>query len=265
MPIMIEGKEVNVYDCIPFLNETELLLMRMEILNDFVDYWVVSEGDVTFQGTPKPFNFEANKFLFKKWEHKIIYNKFHDKMGTQWNNWDRDKNHKNAIAKALEHCNDNDIILTSDCDEIPNFEKNNLLEIYNPNGLVHMMQNFYYYYLNYQKVEDWYGTKICSYKFFKERSFDIIRNMKSEGTKISNGGWHFSFLTDIEGIKTKVKSWGHSEYNIPFFLDHIEENVKAGRDIFYRGDSRFVKVPIDESYPEYIRNNLDKYSQFILK
>ena len=251
-----------VYDCFPFFNEIDLLLMRMNILDSYVNYYVISETDTTFQGKPKSFNFEQNKFLFKKWEHKIIYNKFHDKMGTQWNHWDRDKEHKNAISKALEKCDDNDIILLSDCDEIPNFEKNYLLDIYNPNGLVCMMQNFYYYYLNYQKIEEWYGTKICSYKFFKERSFDIIRNIK-DCPKIPNGGWHWSFLSDPKGIIKKIESWGHAELNNDFIKGNVAENIKAGRDIFYRSDAQFKTVPVDDTFPKYVRENIESFKKYI--
>jgi len=240
--------------------------MRMEILDEHVTHFLVSECDRTFQCGTKEFNFEKNKDQFEKWNHKIIYNKFMDRVGDKWDNWDRDKNHKNAIARGLEGIAEEDsIIILSDCDEIPALDRHNIQDIYNPDKLVVMEQKFYYYYLNYMKIETWYGSRICSYKMFKEHNFDALRNMKEDIIKIPDGGWHFSFLSDIEGIKTKIKSWGHVEYSVPWVLDNVEANVKSGRDIFARGDSQFKQVHIDESYPKYILDNLDKYSQFILK
>lgn len=255
-----------IYDVIPFFNEYDMLEMRMNILDPHVDFFVVGECNKTFQNGDKPFNFELNRNRFSKWSHKIIYNKYLDDVGTKWNNWDRDKHHKNAIINALQQfCKDDDIIISGDCDEIPALDRHNINEIYNPDGLVKMIQNFYYYYINYQKVERWQGSRICSYKMYRENNFDALRNMKTVGTCIDNGGWHWSFLTNVEGIKTKIKSWGHSEYNSAWVLDNIEVNVKNGEDIFGRWDSEFKKVEIDSSYPKYILDNLDKYSQFILK
>ena len=139
---------MSVYDVFPFFNELDLLEARMEILDSHVDYFVIGECDKTFQGNPKPFYYLENKERFKKFEHKIIHNTFLDDKGNQWNQWDRDKDHKNEIGKALKDCKDDDIILISDMDEIPNFEANPIESFYKPDQLFFMMQKMYYYYID---------------------------------------------------------------------------------------------------------------------
>ena len=252
-----------IYDCFPFFNELELLEMRMEILDKHVDYFVIQECNKTFQGKDKPLYFLENKDRYKKFQHKIIHSIFIDDMGTKWNNWDRDMNHRNHISDALIRCQDDDIILTSDADEIPNFDQNPISKIYDPNQIVHMMQRMYYYYLNVLKEENWFGTKICAYRYFKNSSFDKVRNSKNIGIRIAEGGWHFTFIGGIENVKTKIESWSHQEFNNDFIKNNIEDNIKNNRDIFYRSDSVFRTVPIDNSFPKYLIDNLSMYSQYI--
>ena len=254
-----------VYDCFPFFNELEILSMRLHILDKHVDKFVLVESNKTFQDTDKPFYYEENKHLFEKFAHKIITHKFIDTAGATWNSWDRETKHRDSLVEALKKdgAKDDDIILSSDCDEIPNFEINKLELIYVPDNFVHMMQNFYYYYLNYQKIERWYGTKICSFKFFKERSFNILRKMKSEGIKIENGGWHWSYLSDPQDMIKKIESWAHTELNTDLIKSNVEANVKAGRDLFNRPDALFKRVEIDETFPAYIRDNQHLFKKFI--
>jgi hypothetical protein len=121
---------MKVYDVFPMFNEVDLLELRMEILDKHVDFFVITECNKTFQGGDKPFYYLENKERYKKFHHKIIYNQFIDDKGDQWDHWDRDVNHKNAVSKALVNCSDDDIILTSDLDEIPNFEDNPIDSFY---------------------------------------------------------------------------------------------------------------------------------------
>lgn len=252
-----------IVDAFPFFNELDLLELRLNILDKHVDFFLIQECNKTFQNTNKPLYYFENKDRFKKFNHKIIHSVFTDDKGDTWNNWDRDKEHKNYMINAMKDFTDDTIIISSDVDEIPNFDSNPIETFYNSNDVFHMMQNFYYYYLNYQKDERWFGPKICSYEYFKTRNFDGVRNAKTVGIQIENGGWHFSFMGGVDAIKYKIKSWGHSEYNNDFILSHVEENLQMGRDIFYRTDATFRTVTIDKTYPKYILDNIEKYKNWI--
>ena len=45
-----------IYDCFQYFNEDHIVDLRMHILNEYVDYFVISESTKTHQG------FEKNQF-----------------------------------------------------------------------------------------------------------------------------------------------------------------------------------------------------------
>ena len=69
---------MKIFDCFCFLNELELLELRLMELYDTVDYFVISEANKTHAGNPKEFIFEKNKKRYKKYLDKIIYVKVTD-------------------------------------------------------------------------------------------------------------------------------------------------------------------------------------------
>lgn len=110
-----------VYDSFQFFNELDILLLRMHILDDVVDKFVISESTVTFSGDAKPLYYEENKGMFKEFEHKIIHNVVDD-TPMDCSAFMRDHHQKCAVARGLEGCRPEDIVIFSDVDEIPNPE-----------------------------------------------------------------------------------------------------------------------------------------------
>ena len=64
---------MTIFDTFTFYNELDLLELRLNILGDVVDYFVINEANITFTGKPKPLYYQENKERFKKWEDKIIH------------------------------------------------------------------------------------------------------------------------------------------------------------------------------------------------
>ena len=64
---------MTIFDTFTFYNELDLLELRLNILGDVVDHFVINEANITFTGKPKPLYYQENKERFKKWEHKIIH------------------------------------------------------------------------------------------------------------------------------------------------------------------------------------------------
>jgi beta-1,4-mannosyl-glycoprotein beta-1,4-N-acetylglucosaminyltransferase len=62
---------MKIYDAILFFNEIDILDIRLNILDPYVDYFIISECDTTFSGIPKKFLFEENKDKFEKFILKI--------------------------------------------------------------------------------------------------------------------------------------------------------------------------------------------------
>ena len=137
---------MKIYDCFIFHNEIDLLELRLNILNDVVDKFIIIEGDTTFSGIKKESNFLKNKDIFKQWEDKIIYEFIN--VPDYDVSWDREIFSRNYFLK-LPIFKDEDVLILSDLDEIPNpdaIEKvNDWIE---SDTHFTFRMDFYMYYLN---------------------------------------------------------------------------------------------------------------------
>ena len=111
----------KIYDCFSYWDEDLLLDIRFNILNDYVDYFVIIEGNKTWQNNDKKLRFDINKF--QKFKDKIIYIPVED-MPDGDNPYLRENFQRNCISKGILKAQDEDLIIISDLDEIPNPKKN---------------------------------------------------------------------------------------------------------------------------------------------
>lgn len=277
---MINNKKV--FDCIPFYQSNLLFELRFKTLNKLVDKFVVCESTKTHSGEKKPLNFDLTNF--QKITDKIIYIIVDDMPNIFKNKKEKYPLYNfqiNKLKDGLIDASDDDLIIISDEDEIPN-PKTIANFKYNIFKYGIFMQNLYYYKFNiYNETENngnkWPGSRICLkknlkkpsdfralkvknkflpfWKFWKEKSIDLIYN----------GGWHFTYLMDYKKIAEKIKSSEHSEFNKSKFtdLEKIKYRVKNLIDPF---DRNFIlkKKKIDNSFPEEIINNTSKYKEWIL-
>lgn len=281
---------MKIYDCFNFFNELDILELRLNILYETVDYFVIVESDVTHSGEQKPFYYEDNKKRFSKFSDKIISYKIYDtpdkftnlpivedielnniyrfsEITSAFNSetqpdYGRDFFQKESVRRALINCDDDDIIMISDADEIPNPE---LIKQYQKmkldDTIYSLNQMTYYYYINLLKQTDWFGTKLGAYKNMKKLSFNDIRNKVDLSQRIADGGWHFSFMGGVDMVKTKITSYSAREMASDNVLSNIENNINNNIDPFSR--SVLQQVPIDDTYPKYILDNLEKYARMI--
>lgn len=275
-----------VYDSFQFFNELDILKLRMNVLNDVVDYFVISESTVTFSGDPKPLYYNENKEMFKEFEHKIIHN-IVDDTPMDCNAFMRDHHQKCAVARGLKACKPDDIIIFSDVDEIPNPDTLRELLPTVEDGKIYMLaQRLFYCYLDMEEVsgnllsvtgefddvekKQWLGTKVCKYSILDNYTTEELRNkeQKEIGVRVPNGGWHFSYMgggkkqSTADRVKYKIKSAAHQEYNNRHILWNVKKNIKNMQDIFGR-DSKLKIVEIDETYPKYLRDHLDEYKYLL--
>lgn len=255
---------IVIYDCFLFFDELELLDIRLNYLNPVIDRFVIVESTKTFSLKEKPLYYLDNEDMFKDFRPKIISVVVDDFSNE--NPWENERYQRDSISRGIKSCDPNDIIILSDCDEIPRREK--ISEFNSTKILMGFMQKMYYYYLNGLTNAGWCGSRIFLRKHaMMNPSFarDVPRN--EPGTFISDGGWHFSFLATPERIKKKIESFSHQEYNKPEYTDVelIKDRVECGEDLFNRPDMMINPVPIDETYPDYIRENIDKFDKYIWK
>lgn len=257
---------MKIYDCFQFFNELDLLEIRLDLLYDHVDYFVISETNKTHADTEKKLYFEENKEYFKKYLDKIIHVKHEfpenildmgnkegdDKYTLQYNKMSeiydieenegqlkkfptfcRDYLQKEFIKFGLLDCDDDDLIMISDLDEIPdpevvrNIKANNL---YNHC----ILQDCFYYHINTLAHTNWYGNYVVKYSDTKYVSLTHLKNKRVNFTKIENGGWHLSFMGGVERVRTKIESYAHQEFNSSYYKDQIENKINSGRDIYNR-------------------------------
>jgi beta-1,4-mannosyl-glycoprotein beta-1,4-N-acetylglucosaminyltransferase len=277
----------KIYDCFNFFNELDILEIRLNILYDYVDYFVIVESDLTHSGEKKSFYYEENKNRFNKFSDKIIHykitnnpidfinlpitednelNKIYNFIKTQQNRFNRYTQHdygrdffqKESVRLPLINCSDDDIIILSDADEIPN---PHILQHILHDNIYSLNQITYYYYINILKQKDWYGSKISRYKNIKDLSFNEIRGDEQLSIKLANGGWHFSFMGGKDMVLNKLLSYSARDLVNQDVITLLENNINNNIDPFFR--SELKEVSIDNSYPEYIINNLEKYKHLI--
>ena len=262
-----------IYDCFVFNDEYDLLEIRFNILKEFVDRFVVVEGNRDFKGKEKELRFPGFRKKLEAWDDKIIYvvvDDFPEYESTwQYEYWQR-----NGIGLGLKGLNEDDIVIISDVDEIPNPELLKDEYIENLESSMVLAQLFSNFYLNYIDVTEhaWYGSVILPFKDFlsaqESRNLAIkLRNNFEANNVIQNGGWHFSFLGGIEAIRHKLRTYTHQEYNIKEYEDDevLLNSIKKGESIFHKKDYKFKVVPMDDRFPDYIMNNLSKFKHLILE
>ena len=267
-------KKYKIYDCITFYDENILTNLRFEILDKFVDFFVICESKYDHKGNSKKINFSLlNEKFKKKVRHLIIDEKFPNNNG-----WECEKFQREKIFNGIKDASNDDYIIYSDSDEIPN---PNLLKDFSMNHKFGIfMQQFFVYKLNiFNHYETpWEGSRICKKKNLKSFTFLRKKILKKNLNKsfwkfyiekdikiINNGGWHFNNLYSVETISKKLKVFPHREFNSSEFsnIDIIKKKISNLEDLFDRGH-QYKKVEINQSYPEYLIKNLEKYKNYIL-
>jgi beta-1,4-mannosyl-glycoprotein beta-1,4-N-acetylglucosaminyltransferase len=256
---------MKIFDILLLNHEVEMLEIRMNILDPYVDYFILTEGNKTFSGLDKESTYLKNKDVFKKWEKKIIHNQI--EIPDLNITWDREIFSRNS-ALSLNLFEDDDILLTSDIDEIPNPKVLfNIDEWITDDNHHTFRQKCYTYYLNNFYSDNWFGTRAARYRYMKNNTIDNIREGTEDVSKISgplveNGGWHFTYCGDAQQIRGKIKSFCDTQFNIPEVMNNIENNLLIGKDIFYR-NINYQVVDLDNSYPDYLLDNKEKYKHLI--
>lgn len=278
-----------VYDCFQFFNELDILKIRLNVLDSVVDRFVISEATETFSGLKKPLYYEENKEMFAEFADKIIHVVVEDtpKGDTHY----RDTFQKNAVTRGLAGCTDEDIIIFSDLDEIPNPDKiREILQDFRTDKIYHFAQRLFYCYLNMEEISGkllsyagefegvarrkWIGSKMLSYKLLREQNLLLgelrFPERKEIGIRVEDGGWHFGYMgghgeKDIRRrVQEKVVSAAHQEYNSRHVLSQVTDQIKEGKDIFGR-DAQFVRCEIDETFPQYIREHQKELDFLIMQ
>ena len=295
---------MKIFDCFMYFDEEVILDLRLNILNQHVDYFVIVESSFNHKGDKRRLRFDITKF--KKFENKIIYLVFDnepkkiekiiqsDSEGEKsgkfiLNALQRENGQRNFILKGLNNASDNDLILISDVDEIPNLENINFDKI---KAKIFIFKQHMFYYKFNLKLPNliWSGTKACKKKYLKSPQW--LRNIKDKKYSyyrldayfsekkhinvklIDDGGWHFTNIKTAKEIEHKLKSYlHHREFDInPMTTDEIEKIIRDKKAIYNLNVDKTVskigngdkleKFPL-QKLPKFLQNNLENYKEWI--
>ena len=264
-----------IYDCFQYFNEDHMVDLRLNILDKYVDFFIISESTKTHQGHEKKINFDIRKFPSFKKKIKFIVADYKDHINFEKHIGGEspiEQHQRNSLIEGIQDAQPNDLIILSDSDEIPDLTK--LKDINEKKKYIAFSQKMFMYKLNLQNLEEsgWIGSRITKKKYIS--SMQEFRNLKfkkypfwridKRDLQIIKGGWHFSYMQTPEDILKKIKSFSHGEFNNKnISKDIIEEKILQNKDIFGR-DKILKKVELDSSFPEYILKNTDKFKKWVI-
>ena len=295
---------MKIYDCFMYYDEDEMLNLRLNILNKYVDKFIVAESKFTHSGKIKDKNFDINKF--SKFKNKINYfyiekepkniSKFLDADSQDEKNnkkilnaMARDNFQRNCLSDGIRDANDEDLIILSDLDEIPNLENVEFEKI--KNNILLFEQKIFYYKFNLLYPNFlWYGSKACKKKNFLYPQW--LRNIKNKKYPfwrfdalfskkkyqniyiLKDGGWHFTNIKSPEQIHNKMINFAHHfEYEKSNFSENDMKNFIKNRVVFYdhfsdKNKNRFksqIKLEIAKRgiLPKYLIENIENYKDWV--
>jgi len=286
-----------IYDCFTFFNELELLELRLNELGGVVDKFVLVEATQTHANKPKPLHYQENRARFSAFHDKIIHI-IVDDLPASKDAWIPENFQRNCIARGLTNCRPDDFVLVSDLDEIPratvvekmsreipfhdNFFSNTVHGVLNSQPVKSVFhqrgfrrrlrknhpfvwkfeQTLYRHFINCRVVHPacWHGTRMLRF-----RDFSCAEELRHSGRKIvKNAGWHFTYMGGVERIRQKIAAFAHQEFNQPQFTNPqlLDERIQRGEPLFGH-DERLAFVPLDDSFPIFIREHPEKFAALI--
>ena len=287
-----------------YFDEDLLLDLRLNSLNKFVKKFVISEATYTHNGSKKDLKFDINKF--QKFKDKIIYlvvdnqpnnildlieGESKEKRGEKLilNGMARDYFQRENLKRGLVDIDDEDLVLISDLDEIPNFQELNFTRI--KNNILIFEQKMFYYKLNlFYSDFTWLGSKATKYKNFVSPQW--LRNIKGRNYSkwrfdtwfskkkysnllfIKNGGWHFTCLRTPEELEKKLLNFAHHyEYEESGLkINDLKKLISEKRVMYdhnvdqkgYKWSGKSILRKLDEKLlPDYVSSNISKYSEWL--
>lgn len=264
-----------IYDCFTFYNELDLLEIRLRLLDQHVDRFVLVESNRTYAGKEKPLIFDGNRQRFSRWLDRIItVSPPAEAYANAWFSIDwkqpfpgncMEALHRNELSSINPHLKEDDLIMQSDVDEVPDplaFDacKHLLAE---GHQCIRLAQKNHYFFVNYGRG-NWPGTIFMTAGFFKAHLPHKIRVDETlERASCPNAGWHWSFLGGIEGIRAKLAAYTHYNLFKPPFNDpaHIQNCLETGKDLFDRGQN-WQRYDMS-AYRQDVREILEEYPHFI--
>ena len=289
---------MKIYDCTTFYSEHMMMDVRFSILDKYVEKFIVTESTYSHSGKRKKLNFDINNY--PKYKDKIIYlvidkepndliETEKDNVSKRLNSIKRIELSYNYMKEAINEVAEDDLIILSDNDEIPNLGSKSFLK--SKKKVILFNQLFFYYKFNlFYDLLPWYGSKACKKKSLK--SFSWLNNLKTKKYPfwridtyfsenkmvdidiIKDGGWHFTNLKSAEDLLEKFKNFGHhdefeeSGITLEKLKNYIDEGIVfynhfADQKDLNKWNFNYKLKKINDNFlPEYLIKNKDKFKDW---
>jgi len=292
---------MKIFDCTTYYSEDLMLDVRFNILNEYVYKFIIVESKYSHSGVKKKLNFDINNF--KKFKDKIIYlvienepdgiekiSNFDSSSSIQrMNSLKRIEQSYNYMMRGISDALDDDLILLSDNDEIPNLSSKQFKK--SKKNIILFKQLFCHYKFNLlYDLLPWYGSRACKKKYLN--SFSWLKNLKNKkypfwrldtifsNNKLQNleiildGGWHFTNIKKPEDLFIKLSNFGHhNEFEVSgITIEKLKEqidnkiiNYNHFADKTEKNKYSFEYKPKSMNLnllPEYLQSNKHKYNEW---
>ena len=291
---------MKIFDCTTYFSEDMLMDLRFNILDEYVHKFIVVESVFSHSGEKKKLNFDINKY--PKFKDKIIYLVIENEpeglieaknpASKRSNSVKRIEQSYEYMEKGISEALQDDLIILSDNDEIPNLESKTFQN--SSKDLFLFRQLFFYYKFNllYNKIQ-WFGSRACKRKRLK--SFSWLKNIKNKKYPfwrldtyfselkninieiVENGGWHFTNVKSPQDLFIKLNNFGHhDEFELSgLTVQDIEEKIN-NRKVFYDhfadksnqdkwNSNDLLEVSDENLLPSYLLKNKIKYNNWLAK
>lgn len=252
-------------DTFMFYNELDILELRLTILDQYVDRFVLVEAEVNHIGGPKPLYFNENKERYAKWLPKITHVVVTEAEAPKDESpWAREKYQRHCIVKGLEDVPDDAIVMISDMDEIPDMKKVPFEKMPHFACTVHMWM-FQYSFDYLFTGEPWFGTIVTTTELVKKHGPNQFRDQRWSFPVLQESGWHLSSFGDEKHVLNKLRTFAHAKDNNNHRHLQTEENIKMwiDRGIWPDGETPLLNRPPEVPLPAPVevlrRLNLGKF------
>lgn len=281
-----------LFDCFLFFNEFELLDIRFGEYQEYIDYFVIGIGRLTFSRQLNPYYEEYDRIYTLARKHGIGRDRvilvdadFEDLYSSVTNtnqdvNWVVEKYRRIAMWYHIRPRMDiDDFALLGDVDEfmpiyiLDDLKSNETIKqrLTTMPGLI-WLQNHYYYFNCREKTSGctWPGQVVLSKEQMQLNSFQTFRELRETNPNMFiqwGGGNHYSYLGGVDNIRQKIQSFSHQEYNTPNYTNeqNLCECITNAKDLFGRNNMVFEFIQPSEmkDAPKYLLDNLEQFKEFI--
>ncbi len=155
----------KIIDCITFFDNDFIFDLRYNIINKFVDKFVICESRFDHKGNEKKINFDIkNKY---KDNDKVLHIILKEPFPKNTNEWENQAIQREFILKNLDFASEEDYILFSDPDEIPNPKLLKNFNLKKKYGIFNQLFFNYKFNLFNSYETPWEGTRVCKKKKLK--------------------------------------------------------------------------------------------------